>query len=140
MKYLFFILVVLLNCKTPNNEMKNINNNESIALEYEGSIDKPLPVIIFCQNCEDSAEFRIYKFRMNQDFFININPILLSFKNTIIPDDAVAISVIINKKQKMLLNKDDAKSFIEKLTNRSRLYNKNIILQTQLDRYKKILH
>ncbi|WP_131329550.1 hypothetical protein [Chryseobacterium piperi] len=135
MKYLLIILLLLLS----NKEINEVNTITDIAIYYEGDMDKPFPKIIFCKSCNDNIDFRIYQFKMDDDFFKTVNIFLLSSKHTEKKEGNTVLSVTINNNGKRFLKKNDASSLIKIIE--PFVYSKNSkLLNSQLNKYDKILN
>ena len=110
-----YILVVLLVCFCSTTSDKETKNAINLIINYEGDIDKPLPKIIFCKDCNDKYDFRAYQFKMDENFFKSTNNFLLLNKYSKKRENTTVLSIIIDNNEKIYLQRKEAKLFIEKL-------------------------
>ena len=135
MKYIIVVLFAFFCCNTTNKETKDIKNITNLIINYEGDIDKPLPKIVFCKNCNDNYDFRVYQFKMSDDFFNSVNALLLLNKYSKERDNITVISIEINKREKYYLHKKESLLFINEIIKLSACHENNDLIGKQLFKY-----
>jgi len=134
MKFIIIALFVFFQCKTIDTEKNKITN---LVINFEGNIDKPLPEIHFCKNCNEIYDFRVYQFEMNDDFFESITDFISLNNYSKENNNFIFLSVVIDKNNRKTLEKRESKLLIEELIKLSN-YNKNVINE-QLFKYLRII-
>lgn len=131
---------MFLNCSDVKNKTKT-NDMTMIEISYEGEIDKPLPKMVFCEDCKAYSSFESYSFDLNDAFFEKMENCFLSLKEKSKErENNTVLSVKINsQKTSFFLTAKEAKTVIQEIMKQSS-YKKNNVLESQLKRYYTIIN
>lgn len=140
MKYITIILFFFVCCKSSNKEMKESTNSTDLIINYEGAIDKLIPKIVFCKNCNESRDFETYQFEMNDVFFESTNRFLSSMEYSKEKNGTIVLSAIIGQNKKIFFKKKESKLLIEEMIALSQNHKNKDVIYKQLSKYLSLIN